>query len=131
MGGEGVSLFRTGSFSLASGESSRWKIDCDALTDDDWKALAVMAVEMLAPFQSVYGVPSGGCPFELALAKYETGRRDDPVLIVDDVWTTGGSWRRFRDQYLPGAVHGCVVFARRPIDQPGVKALFTFAESPQ
>lgn len=72
------SLFRLGDFALASGSRSSWKIECDALTADDWRALAAMAVEVLPPFARVVGVPRGGWPFMFALQPYamcECGHR--------------------------------------------------------
>jgi hypothetical protein len=38
----GMNLFQLGSFTLASGKSSYWKLECDALADDDIKTLAEM-----------------------------------------------------------------------------------------
>ena len=87
-------LFQQGNFTLASGAMSRWKIECDALTPGDWMALAAMAAEILPPFVFAYGVPRGGLPFANALNQYAKAG-NHPVLIADDVWTTGGSVRRF------------------------------------
>jgi hypothetical protein len=67
-----VSLFQLGDFTLASGASSLWKIECDALTPEDWQALAQMAVEILPPFGEVVGVPRGGVPFADALRPFVT-----------------------------------------------------------
>lgn len=57
-----MSLFKLGDFELHSGQRSNWKIDCDALTPADWRALAKMIVDRLAPFGAVEGVPRGGLP---------------------------------------------------------------------
>lgn len=114
-----MSLFRLGEFTLASGQPSRWKIDCEGLTFDDWDALAAMAVEVLPPFSVVYGVPRGGLPFALALARHATGNLAHPILVAEDVVTTGGSMARFTYDLskTPGALGragtiGVCVFAR-------------------
>ena len=93
-----MNLFQLGNFTLRSGQKSSWKIDCDALTPDDWAALAKMTSEILPPFSSVYGVPRGGIPFEELLRQYVTGNPNHPVLIAEDVVTTGGSMERFVEQ---------------------------------
>jgi orotate phosphoribosyltransferase len=117
-------LFQQGNFTLASGAKSRWKIECDALTMDDWEGLAAMAMEFLPPFRLVLGVPRGGVPLAKCLGKH--ARLDaGPTLVVDDVWTTGGSMKRFIEQHLsyPPQVFGLVAFARNPVE-PWVTALF-------
>jgi orotate phosphoribosyltransferase len=86
-------LFQSGSFTLASGETSNWKIECDGISPLEWKTLALMASEILPPFGAVEGVPRGGIPFAEALAEYAT---EGPLLIAEDVVTTGGSMERYR-----------------------------------
>lgn len=107
-----MSLFKLGNFILHSGNRSSWKIDCDALTGGDWGTLAVMAQEKLLKrglrFSYVIGIPQGGLPFAWELEKYSIPNY--PVLIVDDVLTTGNSMERMRKHY-PDAI-GCVVFTR-------------------
>jgi len=110
-------LFRLGDFTLAGGERSSFKIDCDALTADDWSALAAIAVKRLPPFGSVEGVPTGGIPFARALEVYAT---EGPVLIADDVLTTGGSMDR---QRAGRDAIGVVIFARGLL-LPWVHAIF-------
>ena len=90
-----MSIFQLGDFTLASGLSSGWKIECDSLTPEDWQALALMASEILPPFGQVEGVPRGGIPFADALRQY-ADPQSDVLLIAEDVVTTGGSMERFR-----------------------------------
>jgi orotate phosphoribosyltransferase len=115
-----MNLFQLGDFTLNSGAKSSWKIDCDAFSDGDWQALAQMISEMVAPFQSVEGVPRGGLELARCLNRFRSamGRH----LIVDDVLTTGGSMERLRQKELKNpyytqngtAIIGAVVFARGP-----------------
>jgi orotate phosphoribosyltransferase len=86
-------LFQLGDFTLRSGTKSRWKIECDAISSPEWETLAIMATELLLPFGSVDGVPSGGVPFANALRRHITPGA--PPLIAEDVVTTGGSILRF------------------------------------
>lgn len=102
-----MSLFRTGKFSLHSGAVSDFKIDADFLSNDDWSALAAYAVaHLLPPFGEVEGVPTGGLSFANHLGSWAT---EGPLLIVDDVLTTGDSMEEQRGDR--DAV-GLVVFAR-------------------
>lgn len=96
-----------GTIRLHSGLVSDWKIDCDALTDDDIEALAYLAATRLPPFGHIEGIPSGGLRFAEALRPYSKGGRR---LLVDDVLTTGGS---MLEHYQEGDL-GVVIFARGP-----------------
>lgn len=102
-------LFQFGEFRLASGQDSEWKIECDAISGREWMVLAHMLVERLPNFGSVEYVPTGGFSLALAICNYATR---GPLLIVDDVWTTGGSMEKWRDGR--DAI-GAVVFARGPV----------------
>ena len=125
--GEQAELFQTGDFTLASGQRSSWKIECDALTPADWEGLAAIAAETLHPFGEVVGVPRGGLLFAQALVKYTT---EGPLLIVDDVWTTGESMKVYAARHHPNRYWlGCVVFARNVPDY-WVRALFTMTSAP-
>ena len=117
-----MNLFNRGKFLSHAGLELDWKIECDALTDEDWECLAKMISEKTV-FGSVYGIPRGGTKLAKALEKY-----CDPKvtwrLVVDDVWTTGKS---MREVMLPGDL-GFVVFARQriPFDpELYTRALFT------
>ena len=65
----------------------------------------------------------GGIPFEKALKKYCTYNESDPLLICDDVYTTGTS---MREVYEEGAI-GIVVFARNEINDDWIKAIWQMA----
>lgn len=113
-----MSLFRSRAVTLASGAGSWWKLECDALDTGDWATLAGLLVPRLPrTFAHVLGVPRGGLAFAAALAPFA-----DPVsrwvLVVDDVWTTGGSMTRFVAEYVPSADRPAmmaVAFARGPV----------------
>ena len=100
------SLFRSGVFHLHGGQTSRWKIDCDALTDADLETLALMLSERVSPFGRVEGVLSGGLCLAAAMRKFVTS---GPLLIVDDVLTTGTSMEAQRNGR---EAIGAVLFAR-------------------
>lgn len=124
-----MSLFQIGNFKLHSGRQSNWKIECDALTKNDWEALALMFMEIhKEDFYVAVGVPTGGIPFAKELNRY-TYRHSNTVLVVDDVWTTGGSMTEFIKNELPDHnVSRGVAFARYPTPQ-NVTAIFTMLGS--
>ena len=117
-----MNLFQLGKFTSHAGTELDWKIECDALTDEDWECLAKMISERCA-FGTVYGIPRGGVKLQKALEKYADPK--SPFrLVVDDVYTTGKS---MRDVMLPGDI-GFVVFARNRVEfdpERYVRALFT------
>ena len=101
-----MGLFVQQWFTGNSGLELPWKIECDALTDDDIATLAFMLIEVIPPFGEVEGVPRGGLRIADALQQYVT---EGPLLIVDDVLTTGGSMER---QRAGRDAIGAVLFAR-------------------
>ena len=117
-----MNLFQLGKFTSHAGNELNWKIECDALTDEDWDCLARIINERTR-FGSVYGIPRGGTKLALALEKYITPGH--PLrLVVDDVYTTGKSMR----EIMEGNDLGFVVFARNRIQfdaQYYIRALFT------
>lgn len=104
-----MSLFQHGNFVSSAGHSLPWKVECDALTIDDWRAIAALIGSKLR-FATVEGVPSGGNELAWRLKEYVTPGAGIPI-IVDDVLTTGASMERQRANRL--AV-GVVLFARGP-----------------
>jgi hypothetical protein len=97
-------LFVKKDFISHSGHPLQWKIDCDALSQDDIETLA-WVIQSQRAFGSVYGIPAGGVRLAKALEKYCT---QGPRLVVDDVLTTGKS---LLEEYQEGDI-GVVIFAR-------------------
>lgn len=116
-----MTLFQLGSFKLHSGATSAWKIECDALTDADWDALAEIASERidLSRFVRIVGIPSGGLALAARLKVRSIAERVSGTLWVDDVLTTGASF----SQNMQRRDKGLVVFARGRCPE-GVTALF-------
>ena len=123
-----MNLFRMGSFTLNSSKKADWKIECDALTDDDIECIASLIEEITIPFSSVEGIPRGGLRLAKAMQKYVTDQEGVTThLIVDDVLTTGATLQRAKLRYwnaYPNVlVVGAVIFARGAC-APWVSALF-------
>ena len=109
-----MNLFQKVDIILNSGKPSDFKIECDALTDEDIECFAHL-ISKKYTFRKVVGVPRGGVRIEDALQKYTTNNDEHPLLMVDDVLTTGGSMIRHRDMYEDMGYHdivGVVLFAR-------------------
>jgi orotate phosphoribosyltransferase len=106
-----MNLFRLGDFILHSGQKGQFKIDCDALTELDIKTLACIISKEFR-FSKVVGIPTGGT--RLAEACEVWTKEYGPLLIVDDVLTTGASMEEEKDKHQYLHVIGVVVFARGP-----------------
>ena len=117
-----MSLFQSGRFISHAGNELEWKIECDALTDEDWECLAKM-ISYRIRFGSVYGIPRGGTKLANALEQYITPGH--PLnLVVDDVYTTGKSMK----DVMKEGDFGFVIFARKRIPYDPkfyIRALFT------
>ena len=122
-------LFSVGDFISHAGLPLKWKIECDAISPEQWSALATMIMDyQKEPFSKVVGIPRGGLPLQWALEPFVT-KGDHPWLVVDDVYTTGTSFREFCTTKDTMWAYKWVVFARKPIDpNSGVRALFTMPE---
>lgn len=105
-------LFNIGDFLLHSGKYSHLKIDCDALTNEDILAIAQVVLAIMPPYRCVEGVPNGGLRLAAALEPWSTGSDYDPLLICDDVFTTGASMEEHRAGR--NAV-GVVIFSRQAL----------------
>ena len=121
-----MKLFQDGDFISHAGLPLSWKIECDAISEEEWRCLAKMIMEyQTAPFSKAEGIPRGGVPLGNALNEYASGNPEDPVLVADDVYTTGTSFQEYCDvKYTGKNVYKWCVFARRPT-RNGVRALFT------
>ena len=122
-----MDLFQSINFKSHSGLDLSWKIEMDALSDPDWFTIKRMILELTPPFREAVGIPKGGVKLGDLLNEHATGKEGDPICIVDDVLTTGGSMEYFLTQYQrnrrPFTAIGWVVFARTQCP-PWVKALF-------
>jgi hypothetical protein len=84
-----MNLFQLQKTILNSGKESDFKIECDALTDEDIECCAYL-ISKKVKFWQVLGVPRGGLRLAKALEKYiDASAR--LTLVVDDVLTTGNS----------------------------------------
>lgn len=116
-----------GDFVLRSGKKSSYKIECDALTKDDWDGIAAGIMEELdlPPFRHAVGVPRGGIPLANALNAYaQEVLTGSPVLICEDVVTTGGSLEKFRRENYGGEHVIGVAFVCRGSCPEWVRPLF-------
>ena len=108
-----MTLFAEGEFEARSGVLP-WKVECDALTDADWKWAAARVAERFW-IRDIHGVPTGGMKFANALKEHRD-QNGEYLLIVDDVLTTGASMeaaRRNSARVLIGVPRvGIVMFAR-------------------
>ena len=125
----GANLFTACDFISHAGLPLNWKIECDAIRPEEWDCLAQMIMDYQhIPFKWVEGIPRGGMSLASALQKYADPNADDIGLVVDDVWTTGTSFRDYikenHSDKLHNQIQRWVIFARRPTND-GVKALFT------
>lgn len=96
-----MTLFQKGKVQLRSGRESNYKIECDALTADDWAGIAAAMIEegvvKAKGFRTTFGVPRGGFALANALQPYAASGPEAnglPVLICEDIVTTGGSMER-------------------------------------
>ena len=123
-----MNLFQEIDFVGHSGDNLHWKIECDALSDSDWKCLAFMISEHEPrPFQAAIAIPRGGVKLGVYLNEYSTQNPKHPYLICDDVLTTGGSMNEYKDKYFSKYdCFGWVIWNRGKFENiDWVKSLFT------
>ena len=123
-----TNLFVRKDWIMHSGGLAHYKIECDALTEDDYATLAFIVCEKLQRYtrplsgchnsgiKRVIGIPRGGILFAEAIEReiQERGGYDANgiVVIVDDVLTTGRSMEEARAACGDSAPCGVVIFAR-------------------
>lgn len=124
-------LFNYGTCALSSGRKSKFKIDCDALTEADLRTCAELLKGILPPFDGARSVSTGGNLLATLLqesATWSSGGYPSQILIVDDVFTTGASISKERDKlrkiFPRTTIFGAVIFARAPTPK-WITALFT------
>ena len=121
-----LELFQKIDFISHAGIPMSYKIECDAISKTEWSALAEMIMDFeKRPFSKVVGIPRGGLPLQWALEPYVT-EGNHPWMVVDDVYTTGTSFREFCTTKETMFAHKWVIFARKPINPyDEISALFT------
>lgn len=105
-----MNLFERKTFTMHSGDKSDFKIECDALTNEDIETLALL-VSKKYDFNLVIGIPTGGEAFAEKLIKYKNPK-SSTVLVVDDVLTTGASMEEYHYNIEGKENIGVVIFAR-------------------
>lgn len=108
-----TNLFQKQDIVLNSGQASDFKIECDALAYMDLKCLCYLISKKLK-FKRVVGVPTGGIRIQHELAQYCIDDESLPLLICDDVLTTGGSMNRLKSELesTESNIIGVVLFSR-------------------
>jgi len=96
---------------MHSGGVAHYKIECDALTDEDLETLAWM-ISKKGMIRDVYGVPGGGLRLAAALEPHCS--KEGVRLIVGDVLTTGESMEAAKRHTGWHDAVGVVIFARGP-----------------
>jgi len=121
-----MTFFKFGWFASHSGFQLPFKIETDDWTDEDLAGVAAMLNGKFA-FSEVYSVPSDEMPPRTPagprLARIMRERcaftKGYPILIVDDVLTTGRSMNEFREIVMrnrTGTAIGFVLVSRAPRD---------------
>ena len=102
-----LDLFQQGWFISHSGIPLTWKVDCDSLSDQEIALFAEIIYANVQMLSKVEGIPTGGLRLANALNKWKYTK--GPLLIVDDVLTTG---RSMEEQRNGREAIGYVIFSR-------------------
>ena len=76
-----------------------------------------MAYNIVGPFSLAIGIPTGGCIFAKKLNLFANDH--GPIIICDDVTTTGESMKKMKHKLEASGVRkikGITVFARKKVD---------------
>jgi hypothetical protein len=124
-----INLFQWGKFTSHAGLELNWKIECDAISKEEWKCLArIIREKETKNWCRAEGIPRGGIPLAQELDKFSTRSNSDPVLICDDIWTTGTSFNDYIQEHYPNWLQAqgikWVIFSRG-MTHDGVKSLFS------
>ncbi len=113
-------LFKQIDFISHSGYNLKWKIECDALSDEELETLASVIKTKIEneyfryAIKEIVGIPTGGLRIAECLKKQI--KIDELlgtlVIIVDDVLTTGKSMEEYKKWYSAYSCLGFVLFAR-------------------
>jgi len=122
-------MIELGDFTLHSGKKSWWKIILDNLTDEEIYHISEKIVEVVGPYSMAVSVPTGGDRLAQELNCWPLDP-SAPVLIVDDVYTTGESIKKIAEPFVASGipVKGVVVFTRNSNLPEWVQALFLVTE---
>lgn len=122
-----VTLFRDDRFTSHSGLDLPWRIECDALSPEDWDTIG-KAVARRYMFCEAIGIPRGGIPFAEALNRHKQAEHHCNIVVVDDVITTGNSMLQYMQEiekkYPDKRVFGIALFARRGFQKFGIETVF-------
>lgn len=122
-------MIELGHVQLNSGLCSDYKLVADDFIKDNLDGLAHLIRKLAGPYSNVYGIPRGGSLLEEALLPHVARSLSTTVLVVDDVLTTGGSFKRAREKLAGTYQHiiGITVFARGPCPY-WVRSIFQMPE---
>jgi hypothetical protein len=104
-----MALFVNESIVSHVGLNLPFKIECDALGDEDIRTIADIVTRRFI-FGKVHGIPRGGIRLAEALRRFRSPD-SKTTLIVDDVLTTAMSMEEARREIGPNSI-GVVIFAR-------------------
>lgn len=122
-------LVQIGEVQLNSGQWLDWKLIADDFIRENLEGLVHLIRSKAGPFSHVYGIPRGGSLLEEALFPHASRSLQSTCLVVDDVLTTGGSFKRAKEKLSGTYSHfiGWTVFSRGPC--PGwVTSVFQMPE---
>lgn len=97
-----LSFLEFGHFVLASGKHTNVKIVVEKLLEHRWEHIERLLLGSSLPREwlcnPIYGVPTGGISLANKLFTANTPESTGSAVVIDDVWTTGGTVRRFIEE---------------------------------